>query len=173
MTAELTILLICQGLLLLFFVYTAWSMIFSAPYYPSRVKHLEEALSELNFELPPQSKFIDIGSGDGRFVRWAASQNYNATGIEANPFYSLWSRFRSLFSSQQAKQTYKNKNFNSQSFADYNVAYIYLFPELMSKLEPRLWTEMPPGSIIISNTFTFPNKKPIQEYKRIKIYQVE
>lgn len=38
--------------------------------------------------------------------------------------------------------------------------YVYLFPEVMAKLEDKIFSEMPKGSTIISHTFAFKKHKP-------------
>lgn len=167
MTAIIVI-LICEALLILFFLYSLWSIVIAAPFYPSRLKHLEEAFQTQKISL--SGNFVDIGAGDGRIARWAAKKGFRSYGVEANPFLTLYARTFNIFTKN--KVTHINKNFNDVTFQKYNIVYIYLFPKLMDVLEKKLWEELKPGTIIIANTFSFKNKKPFATYKRILFYKI-
>ncbi|BCX14027.1 MAG: hypothetical protein KatS3mg085_559 [Candidatus Dojkabacteria bacterium] len=162
----------CELLLLLFLAYYFWSNIFSAPFYPSSPKHLEEAIKKFNIDTTQYKNFVDVGSGDGRIVRWASSKGFIAHGIEINPFFSFISKIFRIFSRFKHRQKFINKNFFKVSFENFDIAYLYLYPEVMEKLETKIFSEMKPGSLIISNSFSFKHHKPIFETKKIKIYKV-
>lgn len=162
------VIFLCETILIVFFLYLFWSIQFSAPFYPSSKRQLNEALEKLNIHL--QGEFIDLGSGDGRIARYATTLGLNATGVEQNPFLSLYSRFTNVFKSQKVK--YLNRDLFKIDYSSYDIVYLYLYPKLMDKLEPTLFTQMKKNSLIISNTFTFKNTKPWKEYNRIKIYKV-
>lgn len=65
-----------------------------APYVPTRRKEAMQALELLG--LPKGATVVDIGAGDGAFLRFAAEKGYRAVGIEINPLLWLvaWLRTR-------------------------------------------------------------------------------
>jgi 2-polyprenyl-3-methyl-5-hydroxy-6-metoxy-1,4-benzoquinol methylase len=165
------VLLTCLFLWILLAIFIVWSWL-NTPWYPSRLKELEEVWKSGEFELPENAKFIDLGSGDGRIVNWAASKGFDAHGIEMNPYLSLTHRIKRLFNKNKKNISIYNKNFFNHNFSDYDVVYLYVFPKYMNKLKSKLYSELKPGSIIISNVFSFSDVKPDQEIGRFKIYRV-
>ncbi|MEP7104081.1 MAG: hypothetical protein ABI721_05215 [Candidatus Dojkabacteria bacterium] len=167
-------LLICQVLLVVFALYLIISWINQTPFYPSSVKKLDKLIKDGEIKLPDDVRFVDIGSGDGRFVVWAARSGFSkADGIEYNPFLSLFAKFRLLISRLNGKSTIHNKDFNKHDFSDYNVAYMYIFSEHMDRIKQKLFSEMKPGSMVISNTFKFKDLEPDQVVGRFNIYKVK
>ncbi|MFS8131446.1 MAG: hypothetical protein ACMG57_05740 [Candidatus Dojkabacteria bacterium] len=173
MTLPLIGLLICQVLLVVFAIYLILSWINQTPFYPSSVKKLDKLIKDGEIKLPDDVRFVDIGSGDGRFVVWAARQGYIAHGLEYNPFLSLLAKFRLFIARLGGKGKIFNKNFNNHDFKEYNVAYMYIFSEHMEKIREKLFSEMKPGSMVISNTFKFKDLKPDKVIGRFNIYIVK
>ncbi|CAG1022605.1 hypothetical protein DOJK_01778 [Patescibacteria group bacterium] len=161
---------LCEGLLILFGLYLIWSWFTKTPFYPSKTKPLNDLIKDLN--ISADTNFVDIGSGDGRIVVWAAKKGFNAEGIEFNPFLSLISRALITLNRVGKNAQIFNKDFNNHNFSKYNVAYLYIFPEHMDKLENKLFNEMPAGGIVITNTFKFTNRQPSSTYNRYYIYKV-
>lgn len=170
---RLLIPVLCLLIWLVFAFYIFLSLWFTTPYYPSRVKKLSEAFKDLKIKYDENTKFIDIGSGDGRIVLWAAKMGMNSKGIELNPFLTLFSRFLLLMNGVTKKGDIINGNFNHHDYSSYDIVYMYILNEHMRKLEDRLFLDMKAGSIIISNTFTFANHKPDREFGRFKVYVVK
>lgn len=162
MTLNFIILFIClfipSMMLLSFGILTLLQNFFSAPYVPSSAKKLAAALEELG--LPQAGRFIDLGSGDGGITLMAAKYFHQSSGVEINPYLWLFSNLRKLFHPKRKNIHFICKSFFRMKFHDYDVMYIYLFPELMAKLEDKLFAELPKGSTIISHTFKFPNHQP-------------
>jgi len=63
-----------------------------APYVPTHKHAVLQALDML--DLPKGSRIIDLGSGDGVFLKAAAERSYHVTGYEINPFLCLISYIR-------------------------------------------------------------------------------
>lgn len=63
-----------------------------APYVPTHRHAVEKALDLL--DLPRGSRLIDLGSGDGVFLKAAAERGYYVTGYEINPFLCAISYIR-------------------------------------------------------------------------------
>lgn len=65
-----------------------------APYVPTHRRQIQAALDLL--ELAKDDVVLDLGSGDGAFLRAAASRGLRAYGYEINPLLWLISRMRCL-----------------------------------------------------------------------------
>lgn len=163
--------MLCEGLLILFGVYLIWSWITKTPFYPSKTKPLDDLAKELN--LCKDMKFIDIGSGDGRIVVWAANNGFEAHGIEFNPFLSLYSKIVIILKGLKGRAKIFNKDFRQHDFTTYNIAYLYIFPEHMDEVSTKLFNEMDSGSVIVTNTFKFTHLQPNKTIGRYNIYYVK
>lgn len=142
------------------------------PYYPSRIGQLDELWSYLDID-SKDKKFIDIGSGDGRTVFWASRKGMIAHGIDINPYLTLLSRFRNLFSKNKKHVSFTNGDFFKADYSDYNIIYLYIFKEAMEGIKDNLFTKTKPGTLIISNVFSFKDIEPTDKFKRFKIYKVK
>lgn len=160
--------IMCEGLLILFGFYLIWSWITQTPFYPSKTKPLNDLAKELN--LKGDVNFIDIGSGDGRIVIWGAKQGFKADGIEFNPFLTLYSRLMIILKGVRNRAKIFNKDFKNHDFSKYNFAYLYIFSEHMDSVSAKLFGEMKPGSVIVTNTFKFKDKTPDKTIGRYYIY---
>ncbi len=169
--------LLCVFLLMIMGFYFVYSLMFSTPFYPSVTKRLNIALTywkdlginPLNQE---KAKFVDLGSGDGRVVFWAARNGFIATGIELNPYLSLLSKLIK-FLKRINNARIINMSFYKHNFSDYDIAYLYIYPEHMEKMKDKLFREMKNGAVIISNTFKFKNLEPEQSYDRFHLYRIK
>lgn len=173
---DLVVLLICECLLILFGIYMIHSFLNQTPFYPSSIKELDKLIKEGKIKLPGENKdirFIDIGSGDGRFVLWAINRGFEAHGIEFNPFLFLISQLKIIFRGLSKKGRILRKNFHKHKYHNYNIAYIFLFSQDMDKLQGKLYKEMPKGSLIISNTFKFSDIEPDYSVSKFHIYTVK
>lgn len=173
--------------LILFALFTLVQNLFGIPpYMPSFNKHIKAALADIyhqKYKAAKDSplKFIDLGSGDGKIVFTAAKLGYQAHGIDINPFLYLICKIRSLFWRQQEGKT-QRPQFKLGSYFDekldlseYDVIFTYLFPHTMAAMEERIFSNLKPGAVVISNTFTFKTHKPSNKfkYKNIKVYQAK
>jgi hypothetical protein len=174
MNLALFVVLTCQLLLIGSAITLIWSWLTQTPFYPSSVKKLDQLIKEGTVVLPKEGKFIDIGSGDGRIVAWASQLGYEAHGVEFNPYLSLLSRLRIFLTRFKKNKTeIFNKNFKKHDYTDYSVAYIYIFSDHMNEIKEKLFREMKPGSVIISNTFKFKDIEPDEVHGRYNIYRVK
>lgn len=169
----LLMLFFCEFVLLIFAIYLIWSWIAQTPFYPSSVRRFEETLRELGVEVTENTRFIDIGSGDGRFVVWGAKKGAESHGIEFNPFLTLWSRFKLFLFRLTHKGKIFNQRFQNHDFSNYDIAYMYIFNEGMDSIKNKLFSEMPKGSVIISNTFKFSGIEADKKVGRYYVYYVK
>lgn len=67
-------------------------LLFGAPYLPSLRSQIITAFELL--DLKPGQRLLEIGSGDGRVLRYAAERGIHAVGYEMNLFLVIYSRWR-------------------------------------------------------------------------------
>jgi len=60
------------------------------------------------------------------------------------------------------------KDYLKADLKKYDIIYIYLFPELIEKIENKIWNECNKWTIVISNAFKFKKHKPINVLKNKK-----
>lgn len=96
---------------------------------------------------------MELGSGDGRIVREAV-KTYGVTGIgiDINMLLILMSRF---YAKRQRLLNieFKRQNVLDAEFAKINVLYLFLMPEIIEKILPRLNKELKPQTLVISHGF--------------------
>lgn len=127
-----------------------------APYVPILKRDYESVLDLAG--LQPGQTIIDLGSGDGRFLRAAARHGYRAIGYEINPFLYLISiivtwRYRRLVRVHLA-------DFWRTPLAPADAIYVFLIDRLMPKLNQKLTRELTQPTPLISFVFTIPGRKP-------------
>lgn len=111
-------------------------------------------------DVSPGEVFYDLGAGDGRFVRAAASVGATAYGFERVGLLILWSRALIRLRGLSGKAFMRRENMFDADFTRADVIYTYLFPQAMVKLETKAWRELKLGARIVSRAFRFPNWKP-------------
>jgi hypothetical protein len=131
---------ICLGI-----VYLLIGDLAGAPFVTSDKAFLEKIFREAKFV--KGKKFLDIGSGDGRVVRYAALKyGLVASGIELQPYLVWYSRWKS-------KNTYLRRNFLSGKLPEADYIYFYLFPGTVEKVGKKILAESMPGTLVISRAF--------------------
>jgi len=102
---------------------------------------------------------LDVGSGTGSFVLRLASlrPDWQVSGSELAPIPYLISRWRAH---RQHNAALYRRDFWNQSFATYGLVYAFLSPAPMAELWRKARQEMPPGSMLVSNSFPIPDLAP-------------
>lgn len=141
-----------------------------APYYPSSKKDIRNIVSAL--DIKPENKIAEIGSGDGRVAIALAKNGAIVTAIEVNPVLTLITRLKKIILRLNIEVV--NDDMFNINFENYDAVVTYLYPKVMQKLEKKLYSELPKGGIIVSNTFQFKNRKPIKVIdNRVYVYEVK
>lgn len=139
-------------LLLIFFVFFGILTDFlGAPFVPTSSKMIREILDQSN--LKKGQIFIELGSGDGRVVRFAV-KNYGVSGIgiEFHPLLVWYSNFVSKITGLK-NIVFKRQNFFSTDLSKANVLFLFLLPKALKKLRPKILKECKKGTLIISHGF--------------------
>lgn len=98
----------------------------------------------------------DLGSGDGRVIAALAEDcpTARAIGIEKAPLPYFLSAFR-FWKKPLPNTKVLFKDFSKVSLTDATHVYMYLFPEVVEGLLPKLKEELKPGTVVISCDFPF------------------
>ncbi len=131
-----------------------------APWLPIFKRDLPRVFTLAN--LKPGERFYDLGSGDGRLVRYAAKKyGSRATGIEiALPLY-VWSSAVQLLQ-RIPGVSYRFESLFSTPLHDAAVVYVFGRPgKLGKKITDKLTAELRPGARVISYTFPLEGKEPV------------
>ncbi len=137
-----------------FFVTSAYSVLFGAPYVPTGGERVGEMLALAGVK--PGETFVDLGSGDGRLVIAAAKAGARAEGWEVNPYLWLWSRLMIRRAGLGDRATVHLGSYWDDSVAHADVVSLFLITQQMEKMQEKLRRELRPGSRVVSYVFSFP-----------------
>ena len=115
-------------------------------------------------QLKNNQLFYELGSGFGNGLI-IASQEFGAKakGIEISPLYYYVSKIKTR---HNKNITVSSGDLRKINLAKADVVYCYLCPKLMTYLKSKFNHELKKNSIVISKSFTIPEKTP---YKTINI----
>jgi len=160
--------LLLQLLMAGFMIYLLLAFVTGAPYVPSqmiRARRMIELAGITN-----GSTVYDLGSGDGRMLFLAAEKGANAYGIEMNPFLVYFTWIRAIFTPYKKLVHVRCKNLWTTDVSSADVVFIYLLPWRMDQLAQKLKKELKKGSIVVSNSFIFPNWKIYKQDPELHVY---
>lgn len=166
-------LIISFGVLLGCFFALSWFTGSDAPFIPTKMVNMRRILHLAGIK--KGKKFYELGSGDGRVVLEAAKLGADSIGIEQSLLRVLYSRYKlktlALHPRGADIKFYHNNIFN-RSYEDADIIYIYLLSKGVKKLESKLKKELTKGSVVITQTYHFPNWKPFKklDFSKDKIY---
>jgi SAM-dependent methyltransferase len=111
-------------------------------------------------------RFIDLGSGLGGVLTHLAEIRTDGhyTGIESAPLPWLisWLRTRRFNNCAVHWGSIWDEQLAASNLAQYDLVFAYLSPVPMERLWHKARTEMRPGTVFISSTFTVPDQLPDQ-----------
>jgi cyclopropane fatty-acyl-phospholipid synthase-like methyltransferase len=116
-------------------------------------------------------RVLDMGSGNGKLVIMLAKQGFKADGIELNPLLVWQSRRAIKKAGLQGKAKIVWGSFWKYDVSNYDMVTLYAIQHIMPRLQQKLTSELKHDSTIVSNYFTFPNKKPAATNGRLRIYK--
>lgn len=146
--------LFLEALIAIFLAFYLGSLVYSsimgAPYVPTKRKLIKLILKTSG--LQKGQKFLDLGCGDGRVVLLAAKEFHaDANGVDVNVFIILVAKLKAKLSKINA--TFFLENLFNFPLSNFDVIYIFLFPEMISKLAGKIKKEAKKGAVIISHGF--------------------
>ncbi len=104
---------------------------------------------------------IDLGSGDGAIVLYAAKQfKVRGQGIEYNPDMVELSRCRAREEKMTDMVRFDQGDIFKSDFTQASVITMYLLPSLNLKLRPILYKTLKPGTRIVSHQFSMGDWTP-------------
>lgn len=167
---QLVILLFLCAFMAFMFLFFFLPIIGYAPYYPSNHKAIAEMIKIANIQ--KTDKLVDLGSGDGRLIIYAAKNSHAAkyAGVEINPFLANFSRLKNLF--LKNKVQYINDNIFDVDLSKYSVVFCYLWPKHMKKLEYKFQKELKPGSKVVTNSFHLKSREPVKSDGKVNLYVI-
>ncbi len=138
------------------------------PYLPSTSVAVDEMLRLAN--TGPGDLVVDLGSGDGRLVI-SAARDYGARGlgIEIDPKLVTESRENAQKAGVAERVTFRQGDVLVSDYRDATVVTLYLLPNLVEKLKPRL-LELTPGTRIVAHDYGFSDWKPDRRVLISKTY---
>ena len=112
-------------------------------------------------QVTPQDFLIDLGSGDGRTVIAAAKRGVRADGIEYNSDMVELARRNAEAEGVSERVVFIEADLFESDFSEAQVLTMFLLPQINMKLRPAILA-MPPGTRIVSNSFTMEDWGPDQ-----------
>jgi cyclopropane fatty-acyl-phospholipid synthase-like methyltransferase len=112
-------------------------------------------------EVKPDDVVYDLGSGDGRIVMLAA-QKYGARGVGIEIDHGLVEMSRQIARDGEvdSRVTFIEDDFFTTDISAATVVMLYLSESVNRRLEPKLRTELRPGTRIVSHQFPIGDWRP-------------
>ena len=96
----------------------------------------------------------DLGCGDGRIVVTAARQfGARGVGIDLNPERIAEAEANARKAGVEQRVKFKVADLFETDLSPASVVSLYLLPNINIKLRPRLWSQLKPGSRVVSHAF--------------------
>jgi SAM-dependent methyltransferase len=105
----------------------------------------------------------DLGSGDGRIVVTAAKKyGVKAIGYEIDPQRIKESHENIKKAGVEKLVEIKQQDIRTVDLSGASVLTMYLLPEVNMMLRPNIWSQMKPGSRVVSHDFDMADWKPVK-----------
>ncbi|HEY2986357.1 MAG TPA: class I SAM-dependent methyltransferase [Candidatus Binatia bacterium] len=105
----------------------------------------------------------DLGSGDGRIVVTAAKKyGVKAIGYEIDPQRIKESHENIKKAGVEKLVEIKQQDIRTVDLSGASVLTMYLLPEVNMMLRPNIWSQMKPGSRVVSHDFDMGDWKPVK-----------
>lgn len=140
--------------------------VLGAPYLPV-LKNDRQQLLKLA-DLQKGQLVLDLGCGDGRFLKAAAKQGVKGIGYEINPILWLMAKINTFGYRRQIQ--IKLANFWHIKLPAADAVYVFLIARYMAKLGAKLEAEITRPTKVVSYIFAIPNHKPVVITKNSYVY---
>ena len=134
-----------------------WVVFRGAPYVPTHRKQVEQALDML--DVPEGSTLVDLGSGDGAFLKAAAARGYHVVGYELNPLLCLVSYLRCWEYRDRVRIRVRDFWLTPLP-TETRAVFVFLAGPYLRRLDQKLQHEVGEhGLTVVSYGFEIPGKK--------------
>jgi hypothetical protein len=119
-----------------------------------------------------EGPIFELGSGWGTLAIPLARAHPNRPVVcyELSTLPWLFSVFRAR-GSRLGNITVRRRDFQQADLSEAAVVICYLYPQGMTRLQPKLERELSPGAVVVSNTFALPGWKPTHHVKLDDMYR--
>ena len=122
------------------------------PYVPTP-QEVVDAMLKLG-EVKQGDVLYDLGCGDGRIVITAAkSHGARGVGIDINPERIREATENARTQGVSDRVKFMQADLFEADIKDATVVTLYLLPSINLKLRPKLWSDLKPGTRIVSHSF--------------------
>lgn len=165
LTIVWTILVIVAPIIFVLFTFV---VAFGAPFLPTLKARVPEALDLIN--LKKGQTLLELGSGDGRVLKEAASRGLYAIGYELNPLLVLYSKINTF--SQRKNIKIKWGNYWRSTWPAADGVFVFLLQPYMEKLSKKIEQQYSDRPVsLVSFAFTINSKKPAKENNGLYLYR--
>lgn len=146
----------------LFIVVTVIGHIFVAvPYIPTPRAVIRQAIEFAGIQ--NGDTVYDLGAGDGRMLIETKKRFSKCTVIGVEFLPSIWLLGKVKIWLSRQKVTFLLGDALQTDVHNADCIFLYLIPSLMKRLEEKFDTDLRPGTKVVSYTFNFYKRKPVQE----------
>jgi hypothetical protein len=129
------------------------------PFVPTNQPTVEAMLHIAN--VGPNDFVIDLGSGDGRILITAARKHgARGFGVDLDPQRVKESIANAREAGVADRVQFHQRNLFDTKIGEATVLTMYLLPRVNLELRPRLFTELKPGTRVVSHDFDMGDWKP-------------
>ena len=122
------------------------------PYVPTDRTTVDSMLSVAN--VTPDDVVYDLGSGDGRIpIRAARKFGARGAGIEIKPNLVEEARKNAKSAGVSDRVSFLQGDLFEADISDATVVTLYLLPDVNTRLRPKLFEELDPGTRVVSHGF--------------------
>lgn len=103
----------------------------------------------------------DLGSGDGRIVITAAKKyGVCGVGVDIDPERVKEANANAVLAGVAKRVKFIEQDLFKTNLKEASVVTLYLLPEVNLRLRPKLWSELKPGTRVVSHAFDMGDWKP-------------
>jgi hypothetical protein len=142
-------------------------ILFGAPYLPTLTKTADDAFELLG--LKPGQTLLELGSGDGKMLRFAARKGIKSIGYELNPILVLYTWLTCLKYKGLVKVYCRN--YWQITFPACDGIYVFLLDKYMVKLDKKIIADIRKPIKLVSHAFKIPHRNILAEKNALFLYR--